>query len=224
MSGNGIEASDFNPNVLTGSTEVVNGNAVVTTFVVSDALIEGNETLLFELSDANNSLVASTSVLINDLNSLWGTRGSDSITGNDLNEQISGVLATGTALEDLGKGQVDVVTGGGGPDRFLLSQNRSGSLRVFYSDGSNSNNGTADYLRITDFNLSEDKLQFAGGRYFSRNSGSDTQIWWDRNNNGSLNSSNNKSSSDELIAIVSGNLGSSTITASTPGAYAIFLG
>jgi hypothetical protein len=227
MSGTGIEANDFIPPNLTGSTTVgVDGKAIVSTTVASDQLIEGNETLSFELFDTTNALVASSSVVINDLNTLWGTRSSDTITGIDQRiEQISGVQATGTALEDLGKGQVDVVTGGGGPDRFLLSQNRSGALRVFYSDGSNTNNGTADYLRITDFNQAEDKLQFAGGRYFSRNSGSDTQIWWDRNNNASLNSSNNKSSSDELIAIVSGvNLGSSTITASTPQAYGIFLG
>ncbi|MGB7564966.1 MAG: S8 family peptidase [Prochlorococcaceae cyanobacterium] len=227
LSGTGIEANDFTTPELTGSIQVGNdGKAAFQKTIASDELIEGNETLLFELSDTTNALVASSSVVINDLNSLWGSRSSDTITGvNQRIEQISGVLATGTALEDLGKGQVDVVTGGRGPDRFLLSQNRSGSLRVFYSDGSNRNNGTTDYLRITDFNLAEDKLQFGGGSYFSRNSGNDTQIWWDRNNNGNLNISNNQNSSDELIALVSGvNLGFSTITASTPQAYGIFLG
>ena len=55
--------------------------------------------------------------------------------------------------------RVDVVTGGSGPDQFLLSQVRSGSLRVFYDDANSRSTGTADYLQIQDFNPNEDILR-----------------------------------------------------------------
>ena len=116
-----------------------------------------------------------------------------------------------------------MVTGGAGPDEFSLSEVRSGALRVFYNDNTNNRTGTADYLRVADFNRSEDELRFGGGRYFSRNNGSDTWIWYDRNNNGALNTTNNQSSSDELIAVLSGvNLGSATLTSSSTPSWAVF--
>lgn len=212
FSGAGVDSSDFNPATLSGTVTVNGGSASVAPLIVADNKLEPTETALFELLDGT-TVVASSSVDLVDTNRLWGTTASDSIVGTPSRfESITGVLASGTVASALGTGQIDAVTGGVGADEFLLSELRSGVLRVFYNDNSNSNTGTSDYLRVLDFNASEDKLRFASGRYFSRNNGSNTWIWYDRNNNGLLNSTNFQSSADELVAVLSGvNLGSATI-------------
>ncbi|MFM7314122.1 MAG: Calx-beta domain-containing protein [Cyanobium sp.] len=212
LSGTGVSDVDFAPAALSGSV-TVNGNAASLPLVVAaDNSLESTESALFELLDGS-VVVASQTIALLDTNVRWGTAGDDSIigTGNRF-ERITGVPQSGSTATVLGGNQRDVVTGGSGPDEFLLSEIRSGALQVFYNDAVNKTTGEANHLRITDFNISEDKLRFAGGRYFSLNSGSDTQIWWDRNGNGSLNPSNNQPTSDELIAVLAGvNLGTSTI-------------
>lgn len=223
FSGSGVNADDFAPAALTGSVTVTGGAASLPLTVAADNALEATETALFELLNGS-AVVASRSISLVDTNRVWGTTASDTITGTDNRfERLSGVVASGTTASALGTGQVDVVTGGTGADEFLLSEIRSGALRVFYNDNTNNRTGTADYLRVLDFRSSEDKLRVASGRYFSRNSGSDTWIWYDRNNNGSLNTSNGQSSSDELIAVLSGvNLGSATLTASSAPSWAVF--
>lgn len=223
LSGSGISAEDVAPAALTGSVTVTSGAASLPLTVAADNLLEPTESALFELLNGS-TVVASRSISLLDTNSRWGTTGNDTITGTaNRFERISGVLSSGTTAASLGSGQVDVVTGGAGPDEFSLSEVRSGALRVFYNDNTNNRTGTADYLRVADFNRSEDKLRLGGGRYFSRNNGSDTWIWYDRNNNGALNTTNNQSSSDELIAVLSGvNLGSATLTSTSTPSWAVF--
>ena len=212
FTGTGITADDFSPAALTGSVTVTGNAASLPLTVAADNAIESTETALIELLNGS-TVVASRSISLLDTNRLWGTTGNDTITGSaNRFEWITGVVASGTTAAALGTGQVDVVTGGAGPDDFLLSEIRSGSLRVFYNDNANNRTGTADYLRVKDFQSNEDKLRFGGGRYFSRTNGSDTWIWFDRNNNGSLNTANGQSSSDELIAVLQGvQLGSTTM-------------
>lgn len=127
---------------------------------------------------------------------LWGTNGSDSITGGTGNDSITGVLKTGTAAKDLGMGQIDVLTGGAGQDTFLLGDSRG----IFYNDYKNNNLGNADYALIKDFNLVDDKLQLKSGSYLFNTSSGSLSLYWDRNNNGSLNTTGNNQ--DELIAVL----------------------
>lgn len=223
LSGSGLSASDVAPAALSGSVTVDAGAGAVALTVVADNAIENTETALFELLNGS-AVVASRSISLLDTNRLWGSTASDTITGaNNRFERLSGVVATGTTAAALGTGQLDVVTGGIGADEFLLSETRSGALRVFYNDNTNNRTGTADHLKVLDFNRAEDKLRFASGRYFSRNTGSDTWIWYDRNNNGALNTNNGQSSSDELIAILTGvSLGSATLTSTGSPTWAVF--
>jgi Ca2+-binding RTX toxin-like protein len=98
----------------------------------------------------------------------------------------------------LGKGTIDILTGGGGSDLFVLGDARG----RFYDDGSSRSAGTADYARITDF-AAGDKLQLKGSPadYLqswvqSLDGASGTGIYHDSNGNGSLDNR------DELIALV----------------------
>ena len=93
-------------------------------------------------------------------------------------------------------GQIDVLTGGAGQDTFLLGDSRG----IFYNDYKNNNLGDADYALITDFNLAEDKLQLKSGSYLFNASSGSLSLYWDRNNNGSLNTTGNNQ--DELIAVL----------------------
>lgn len=127
---------------------------------------------------------------------LWGTNGSDSITGGTGNDSITGVLKTGTAAKALGMGQIDVLIGGAGKDTFLLGDSRG----IFYNDYQNNNLGRADYALIKDFNLVDDKLQLKSGNYLFNTSSGSLSLYWDRNNNGSLNTTGNNQ--DELIAVL----------------------
>jgi len=128
---------------------------------------------------------------------IWGTTASDNLTGSNGGgtgaDQITGVTSSLTAAANLGRGQVDTVTGGLGADRFLLADSRG----IFYTDGNSNSSGTGDYLQIVDFNSAEDKLQLRNGsQYLYRNvniSGTAyTEIYLG-------NGDNRFNSSDELI-------------------------
>ena len=87
---------------------------------------------------------------------LWGSNGNDSISGGSGNDTISGIPSTDTSSATLGKGQVDILTGGSGADTFLIADNRG----TFYDDGITNNQGSSDYARIKDFSLTQgDKIQ-----------------------------------------------------------------
>lgn len=128
-----------------------------------------------------------------------GTAGSESLTGTAGNDIISGVPASSSTL---GRGTVDVLTGNGGNDLFILGDGRG----RFYDDGRATNSGNGDYARITDFSEG-DRIQLAAGRYFlsagSVGGNTGMRVYFDSNASGRLDSG------DELIGLVQG---SKTVT------------
>jgi Ca2+-binding RTX toxin-like protein len=93
---------------------------------------------------------------------LLGDRGNDIIFGGFGNDRIQGAEST-----NLGRGEIDVLIGGGGRDTFVLDN--------FYDDGNiffdgdvtnffNNIDGTGDFARILDFQVGEDLIQLSGSR------------------------------------------------------------
>lgn len=213
FSGSGITAGDFSNGALTGSTVVQSdGTAVINVGAANDGISEGGETLKVELftSTAYTSAVAFTNVLLQeppvapppppptDL-VLWGTTASDQIIGGAGNDRLTGVLSSGTTASALGTGQIDTLIGGQGADVFVLGDNIRG---VYYDDRSRLTTGTGDAALIKDFTTGVDKVQLRSARYFPIVSSGVTTLWWDANNNGSLNTSG--LSRDEVIATIQG--------------------
>jgi len=216
LSGTGISSADFlGLNSLTGSSLVgADGSAAIDLSISADKLSEGNELLSVQLyADAGRTQqVASRTLSINDTSRsaftnqiLWGTTASDTLIGGGGNDRLAGVQASGSTAAALGRGQIDVLTGGLGADTFVLGDARG----VFYDDRSNNNLGSADYASITDFRSDEDKLQLRNANYFTTLSNGVTSIYWDRNANNRFDTSGNNR--DELIAMVTGSITSTNI-------------
>ena len=182
LAGTGISTTDFTSlTSLDGSSVLTNGSASISLNISADLLTEGNELLSVQLySDAGRTQLVSTSstVTINDSSltpppsstppasvtgqTFWGTTRNDTIIGGIGNDQIAGVTATGTTAANLGRGQIDVLTGGLGTDTFLLADIRG----TFYNDGRATNQGSGDYARIMDFDHTIDKLQLRSGSQY----------------------------------------------------------
>ena len=218
----GIQAGDISPANLQGSLTVTEGSASLSFTVVSDASLEGTENLQFRLfSDSGRTQqVASKTIPIADtstsINYIWGTTGNNRLVGTNNVDYMSGVPATGTTPSALGRSQVDYATGGGGADVFILGEVRGGSPRVFYTASIASSSVSRDSLTIRDFDRLSDKVQLVPGKYFTKNVSANTVLYWDRNNNGTLQLTG--LNQDEAIALFTGvNLGNLTITnASVP--------
>ena len=210
LNGTGITSADFSAGTITG--EGVTDSTGKFTFshtIKNDLLTEGTESLSIKLySDSARTLqvgstaivsIADTSKSSTPLNLvLWGSTSNDKIIGGDGNDTLTGVAKEGSAAVNLGKGQIDTLTGGAGKDVFVLGDSRG----VFYNDNLNANSGNSDYALITDFSLIDDKLQLLSGRYLTTVSGGNLSLYWDRNNNGNLNLSGKNQ--DEMIALISG--------------------
>lgn len=180
----GIAAEDVVGGQLQGVVTVgADGSASFTVNLAADQLSEPSpEAVTAGLySDATSStpLASAAPVTVNDTSQtpvtttpliLWGTTANDTLTGSRGGaagaDQITGVTASGTLAANLGRGQIDTVTGGAGADLFLLADARGG----FYNDGRSTNSGSGDHLRINDFNPNEDRLQLLSGQqYLFRN-------------------------------------------------------
>lgn len=223
----GVQSSDLTPPTLLGTATINNNSASVSLSLTADNQLEGAENLTFNLynNPSRTTLRASKLVVVNDtsngINFVWGTAGRDTLIGTNNRDVMAGVPSSGTSPTSLGRGQVDTVTGRGGADFFRLGQVRNGTPYVFYDNGLIGSVGSADYLLVTDFNRLVDKLLLVQGRYFSRNASSNTVIYWDRNNNGSLQLTG--SNRDETIAIIRGvNLGNLTITSTSSVPWVTF--
>ena len=205
FSGSGISAGDFASGSLTAPISIdTSGRGSFSTKVLADNITEGNESLLVSLFQANapDSPVAQASINLIDSNLppatnkvLWGTTGSDTITGGSGNDRISGVLASGTSAKAMGASQIDVLTGGFGADVFVLGDKRG----LFYDDRINGNSGLGDYARIQDFKSGVDKIQLFSASYITSAKQGNTSLYWDRNGNGKLNLTG--TNQDELLAI-----------------------
>lgn len=127
---------------------------------------------------------------------IYGTSGNDKLVGTSGNDVIYGI-GNSVTNNPLGKGSVDVLTGGAGSDIFVLGDTRG----VFYNDDVASLAGTNDYALITDF-TSTDKIQLKGGTYFvgstsvSGNTG--LGLYWDSNGSGKYDAK------DEFIGLIQG--------------------
>jgi subtilisin family serine protease len=95
-------------------------------------------------------------------NEIYGTVGNDMLKGTANADILFGIPKNAT---NLGRGTVDILTGGAGSDIFVVGDARG----LFYDDRIASKAGTGDYVRIRDFQLG-DKIQVSDeyGMYFMR--------------------------------------------------------
>lgn len=108
---------------------------------------DGNDSLF---GDSNNDLINGGRG--NDF--VFGGTGSDRIFGDEGDDALIGV----DAVVDKGFGEIDLLTGGDGSDRFLLGDPQE----TFYSDNDINTSGISDYALIADFNYWEDTIQLSG--------------------------------------------------------------
>ncbi|MBI4779872.1 MAG: hypothetical protein HY785_00970 [Oscillatoriophycideae cyanobacterium NC_groundwater_1537_Pr4_S-0.65um_50_18] len=98
---------------------------------------------------------------------LFGDTGNDTVVGNSGNDTLTG--ASTSFQGNLGRGEIDLLVGGAGRDRFVVGIRG----RALYDDGNNitdgdarnffdGNDGTGDFARIVDFRSGEDVIQLAG--------------------------------------------------------------
>ena len=202
VSGTGIDSADFANAALTGSGTINNSTLAFNLAVASDLKTEGTETLQINLySDSARTLQVANTASISILDAsttplpaqgqtIWGTNGNDVLTGSNGSDTISGIASTGT---NLGRGQIDTLTGLLGADIFLLADARG----TFYNDGNRRSQGTNDYAIIKDFSIADgDKLQVnAGSQYLaSFNSAANATYFYLGNGDSRL------TAADELIA------------------------
>ena len=174
VSGTGIDSADFSNAALTGSGTISNGTLAFNLAIANDLKTEGTETLQIKLySDSARTVqvanTASISILDTSTTPLptpgqtfWGTNGNDVLTGSYGSDTISGIARTG---RNLGRRQIDTLTGLLGADIFLLADARG----TFYNDSNRRSQGTNDYAIIKDFSIADgDKLQVnAGSQYLA---------------------------------------------------------
>lgn len=181
----------FRDGVRVGTATVVNGS-----WTFNDTVSSGKFQYSAQVQDAAGNLGKMSTVMSVTLgaNTIEGTARNDVLKGTSGADQISGVGSTAK----LGKATIDILTGAGGNDVFVLGDSRG----RFYDDGLSRSSGTTDYARITDFSTG-DKLQLKGSAtdyvqgWINNLSGiSGTGIYHDTNGNGVLDSR------DELIALV----------------------
>lgn len=103
--------------------------------------------------DLQNIAEASKIARTNDYIQSTESANSDVLLGGLGNDTLVGVTSGET-----GVGQVDILLGGGGQDKFVLGD----SNNVFYNDGKAKSSGTLDYAWILDFNSTKDTISLHG--------------------------------------------------------------
>ena len=181
----------FRDGVRLGTAAVSNGS-----WSYNDAVTSGSFKYTAQVQDAAGNIGQMSSALAVTLgtNYIEGTARNDVLVGTSGVDQLS---AVGSGKQ-LGKGTIDILTGGAGGDLFVLGDSRG----RFYDDANARSSGTNDFARITDFGTG-DKLQLKGsaGEYLqgwinNLQGFSGTGIYHDTNGNGVIDSR------DELIALV----------------------
>ncbi|MEH1916147.1 DUF4114 domain-containing protein [Nostoc sp.] len=119
---------------------------------------------------------------------LTGGAGNDSLIGGAGADILDGVA--GNSNNGKGKGEMDTLMGGPGPDIYILASNTS----IYYDDGDPTTTGITDYAWIVGFNAQQDKdqVQLLGSsdQYRLEESNGDTKLSIKRD-----------SEFDELIAV-----------------------
>ena len=138
---------------------------------------------------------------------LYGNSGNDTLRGGDGNDQLYGNSGNDTLIggagddllvgvdrfaQNAGQGEIDILTGSAGRDRFVLGTNN----QVFYDDDKLSNPVTDGYARITDFTLDQDIIWLAQGFNYRLSSSPITSLL------GTGIFVENQSGANELIGVV----------------------
>ena len=90
---------------------------------------------------------------------LVGGLGNDKLFGDENNDTLIGVNKDAIKkTRNLGRGEKDILNGGGGRDTFALGDVK----QVFYDDGKRRNVGRKDFAVIEDFNKRLDKIELHG--------------------------------------------------------------
>jgi hypothetical protein len=157
LSGAGVTGSDFSDGQLTGSVLIgADGRAAFGKTVAADAVVDPLETAMLRFfSDAARTLPLGSALTLTLKEPSVGvvSDGGDVITGTAAAERITGVREGSTSR---GQGSLDRLTGGGGPDLFVLGDAEG----IYYNDGT-SGLGTTDLALITDFTAG-DRIQLHG--------------------------------------------------------------
>jgi Ca2+-binding RTX toxin-like protein len=111
----------------------------------------GNDVLT---GDAGNDVLEGG----DDADQLFGGAGNDTLSGSNGNDTLDGAGNSAEATSSVGAGSIDTLIGGAGSDLFILG-NAAGA---YYSDGTDSGNGTSGFAVIKDFNRLKDKIQLSG--------------------------------------------------------------
>jgi Ca2+-binding RTX toxin-like protein len=82
---------------------------------------------------------------------LFGDLGNDSLDGGEGNDTLTGA---GLIANSFGRGEIDLLTGGIGSDRFVIGD---ANTAYYLTDGD------LNYALITDFNPLEDTIQLKAG-------------------------------------------------------------
>jgi hypothetical protein len=82
---------------------------------------------------------------------LIGTSGDDVLRGKTGTDTLVGTPAEG-------RGEIDMLIGGGGTDTFILGD----KIQAYYDDGLSFTLGLQDYALIVDFNIATDTIQLHG--------------------------------------------------------------
>lgn len=100
---------------------------------------------------------------------LEGGYGNDKLFGGKGNDFLAGAGASGYYGEPYsrGRGEIDIMIGGTGADKFQIGQPSVRATQgggADYDDGDAATPGVNDYALITDFNKNEDSMVLAGFR------------------------------------------------------------
>ena len=181
----------FRDGTLVGTATVSRG-----AWSFNDSVASGSFKYSAQVKDAAGNLGQMSDVFTASLGArlVSGTDRGDTLFGSSGGETISGIAEASLRL---GRNTIDVLTGSGGADVFILGDARG----RFYDDGNANRNGFSDYARITDFR-SDDKLQLKGSAadylqgWVKVGGFEGTGIYFDSNKNGVLDRN------DELIVLV----------------------
>lgn len=133
---------------------------------------------------------------------IYGNSGQDFAIGGTGNDQLNGgpgndiLVGVDPSQSNPGQGEIDLMTGGAGFDRFVLGDEGG----AYYTDGNVNAGGAIDFAVLTDFDLSEDFIQLSGSSsdYVLSAVGSHTDVYLDDDGTPGF------SAQDERIARIQG--------------------